>query len=194
MEESQKLKNLKANLEAAVAEHDRLTKQAAGLPSIEKLAFGGVHAAKKAVARGEVGQEAVEEARGELRSVRELRDDLRFLMPEAKRAVFLATISVEKQIEAEAGEQLAGAWEQVVAKRAEVEAAEQAAREATGRATRYEGIINRAQRNVAEARRAYDAVDAEDKRLLQQEALNEGLEPRAVPASRGNEVVFDSLQ
>lgn len=146
MEDSQELKNLKAELEAATAELERLTKRASGLPSVERAAVEGIVDAKRAHARGEAEKPAIEEARHELHQIRDERDELRYEIPEARRLMFSATIAVEKQVEHEAGEQLADAWAQVDAERAVLEAAQQAEAEAVGRATRLEGIISRAQR------------------------------------------------
>ena len=194
MADSQELKNLKAELEAATAELDRLTKQASGLPTIERVAVEAVHAAKKAHARGEVEKAAVLEARKELHDVRDLKDDLKYEIPEAKRGVLIAQVAVEKRTEREANELVSDAWALVDAERAALEAAQQAEAEAVNRATRLEGIVGRAQRNAADARRSLAELEREDKALKQQEALDAGLEPRARPASRGHEIVFDSLR
>lgn len=195
MADSANLQTKRQDLDAATAHKDGLTIRASELPSLVRQAVKELADQKRAYGEDPSGGKSnIRQARETLHELRDEADTLPYELLEAKRRVFTLTEQVFTAESEEAKAQVSAAWEEVQDYRDQREHFETLEGQAMGRATSLEGQSFERQRRAIEARQELAKLDQEEKALVQQEALDAGIEPRARPATRGREVVMDSLR
>lgn len=189
---SKTIEDLKAELNAAIADHNKITSRASSIPARREQAARDLHDALKAQARGGDGS-AVDEAHASLKSLDEEERLAGYEADAAKERVFEAEIVVADAEYTSATKEAEEVFETVLEARSEREHFQRLERERLGRFTDAEGRANRALRSGKDAANRLEEFRVGRQTRKEQTLVDSGVAPRP-RQQRRSEVVFDTLR